>query len=320
MTTGFAERVAQAPSRAHRMRRSLLGQGARNPTCPATPRLDGRTALVTGGGRGIGLETSRGLAARGAEVFSASRREPEGDVPARFVSLDLADLRSVAAGLDALARDLGGRRLDVVVANAGLWPSRHRTSAQGFESAFATNVLGHHALVRGLQARDLLAPQARVVVVTGDIYVLADDCTPDFRFRGRLGGQRAYCRSKLGNLWLARELARRHPELRVHAVHPGVVASGLGGGGPLLGAIRRALLLSCEAGAQTPLYCATQPGLASGAYYHNTLGRVELPEHDPAADDARAAAFFDLLDALSAASSRLRSASLRGLASGDALA
>ena len=285
-------------------------QGASTALCPETPRLDGQLALVTGGARGIGLETSRGLARRGAEVISASRGEAHGTrsaealtaehgVPAHFVALDLADLRSVPHTLDRLRERLAGRRLSMLIANAGLWPTRYATSAQGYEIAFATNVLGHHALIRGALERDLLADAARVVVVTGDIYVTARRCTSDYVYEGVRGGQRAYCRSKLGNLWYTREFARRRPELRVHAVHPGVIASELGGPNTgVVGAVKRALMLAPERGAETSLFCATQPGLPSGSYYHNVLGRVELHPDDPASDEAQAAALWDRLEAL----------------------
>ena len=265
---------------------------------------------MTGGARGIGLETSRGLAARGAEVIAAARGEAAGKAaadalragsgaPAHFVPLDLGDLNAVPRALDGLETVLKGRRLDVLVANAGLWPTRYARSPQGHEIAFATNVLGHHALIRGALERSLLAEGARVVVVTGDIYVMARECTPDFAYRGPLGGQRAYCRSKLGNLWQAGELARRHPELHVHAVHPGVIASELGGPNTgMAGAFKRALMISPERGAQTSLFCATWPGLESGSYYHNVLGRVELHPDDPAADATRAAALWDELERL----------------------
>ncbi|MGH0032794.1 MAG: SDR family NAD(P)-dependent oxidoreductase [Myxococcota bacterium] len=297
----FAARVAHhpRPRGVSRLAASMWRQAAATPVCPATS-LAGRIALVTGGSRGIGLETGRGLAERGARVVSCARSEPAGPHrTARFVPLDLADLRSVADALARIEALLAGRRLDVVVANAGLWPTRHRLSAQGHEIAFATNVLGHHALIRGMQRRGLLAEGARVVVVTGDIYVLADSCTPDFRYRGARGGQQAYCRSKLGNLWQVHELARRHPELCVVAVHPGVVASDLGGPAEgAVGVLKRALLLSPEQGAQTPLYAATAPDLPSGCYLHNTLGRIELHPDDPAADADAASALWDQLERL----------------------
>ena len=307
----FADRVTHHPplSAARRMAGSLWRQSCRSAICPQTPGLEGQVALVTGGSRGIGLETTRGLARRGAEVVSASRDaasamrvgeaiRSEFGVPAHFVPLDLSDLSSIPRMLDHLGSVLAGRRLSILVANAGLWPMRHALSAQGHEIAFATNVLGHHALISAALERELLHEGARVVMVTGDIYIMSNRCSSDYTYRGALGGQMAYCRSKLGNLWYLRELARHHPELRAHAVHPGVVASELGSSAGIIGMLKRALMLSPEQGAQTSLFCATQPDLETGTYYHNVMGRVELHPDDPAADEVQSAALWDLVERL----------------------
>ena len=276
-----------------RLLASTWRQAGRSLVCPGAPRLDGRRVLVTGGSEGVGLGTCRGLLARGAEVVMASRSPAKGeaacaqlregsgaDARVAFEALDLSDLdrvRAFAAGLDG--------RFDAVVCNAGLWPRRHGLSPQGHELAFATNVLGHFLLLRWL-AHDRLAEAARVVVVTGDIYVLAGDCMPDFSYRTPLGGMLAYCRSKLGNLWLAAELARRQPGLGVCAVHPGVVATSLGG---RAGVLRRRFLLDADRGAQATLFAVSQPELPASGYLHNVLGAVRLPAGDPAADAAAAA-------------------------------
>jgi NAD(P)-dependent dehydrogenase (short-subunit alcohol dehydrogenase family) len=277
-------------NRARRILAATWRQHARSLRCPDTPRLDGKRALVTGGNAGIGLAIAAGLRERGADVVAASRRAG--------LSLDLADLRSVRSAVEGLART--GARFDIVVCNAGLWPRRHQTSPQGHELAFATNVLGHFALLRGLIAAGALATGARVVIVTGDIYVLAKDCTPDFAFTSPLGGMLAYCRSKLGDLWMARELQRRHPELHVAVAHPGVVASELGGK-PSAGSegLRRRIMIPIELGAQTPLYCATQP-IPRGVYLHNTLGEMKLDADDPAADAAAAERLWATCEALCA--------------------
>jgi NAD(P)-dependent dehydrogenase (short-subunit alcohol dehydrogenase family) len=284
---------APPPGSLRRSLASVWRQRARSLRCPESARLDGRLALVTGGNAGIGLETSRGLAKRGAEVIVASRREAQLGERARWLPLDLADLASVRAAVDRLASESAGRPLDVLVQNAGLWPERHAVSPQGHELAFATNVLGHFALLRALELRGLL-PAARVVAVTGDIYAGARACTADFAYRGRVGGADAYRRAKLGNLWLARELARRRPALRVIAVHPGVVATNLVRG---FDALKRRFLLDCEAGAQASLVAATHPEIESGSYLHNTGGLVRLPPSDPALDAAGAAALWDVCEA-----------------------
>jgi NAD(P)-dependent dehydrogenase (short-subunit alcohol dehydrogenase family) len=279
--------------------------------CPETPRLDGQRALVTGGSEGVGLGTCRGLLQRGARVIMASRSAAKGefacarlraelgaDAPVGFLPLDLADLSRVREAVKALATQLGGERLDALICNAGLWPRRHHVSPQGYELAFATNVLGHFLLLRHLVGRQLAA-DARVVIVTGDIYILANDCTPDYRYRTPFGGMLAYCRSKLGNLWLARELQRRRPELRVRVAHPGVVATSLGGQRKgLADAFSRRTMLDVERGAQTTLYCVTQPDLPDGVYLHNVRGIMKLADDDPASDASRAARLWDQCETL----------------------
>ncbi len=294
-----------------RMLGTVWRQEARSLVCPETPRLDGERALVTGGSEGVGLGTCRGLLQRGARVVMASRSAAKSeracaqlrgelgdDAPVSHLPLDLSDLSRVREAAAALATRLDGQHLDVLVCNAGLWPRRHGVSPQGHELAFATNVLGHFLLLRHLVGRHL-APDARVVIVTGDIYILASDCTPDYRYRTPLGGMLAYCRSKLGNLWLARELQRRHPPLRVRVAHPGVVATRLGGARTgLADAISRRLLLDVEHGAQTTLYCVTQPELPDGAYLHNVLGIMQLGDDDPASDGSRAARLWDQCETL----------------------
>jgi NAD(P)-dependent dehydrogenase (short-subunit alcohol dehydrogenase family) len=290
-----------------RLGASMWRQGSRSLRAPDLPRLEGRIALVTGGNAGIGFETSRGLVNRGAQVLIACRnaakageacdrlaREPGAAAPPRHVPLDLADLATIRGAADAIEAAAGGRPLDVLVQNAGIWPGAHALSPQGHEIAFATNVLGHFALAAELASRGLLRG-ARVVVLTGDIYVTARECSADFRYRGRLGAQRAYARSKLGNVWFARELARRRPQLTVLVVHPGVVASNLVAG---FGALKRRLFLDCERGAQTSLLAATQPGLPSGSYLHNTLGIVPWLGADPASDGEKARALWALCQEL----------------------
>jgi NAD(P)-dependent dehydrogenase (short-subunit alcohol dehydrogenase family) len=267
---------------------------------------------VTGGNSGIGLEISRGLAARGAEVIIAARNGEKGGkaareiaeetgVAPRYIHLDLSDLDSVVAATAAIGQRWQGRPVDILVENAGIWPRRHETSVQGHEIAFATNVLGHFALAQRMIDRGLLADDARVVVLTGDIYILAKECTSDFEYDGARGGQRAYCRSKLGNLWLAKELQRCHPKLAVTVTHPGVIASDLGGVTEGFASfMKRLLFLDTISGAQTPLVCATQPNLERGGYYHNTMGRVVFDEGDPAADATKAGTLWTRLHEVAA--------------------
>jgi len=300
-----------SPSPLRRMLAASFGQARRTPRCPDTPRLDGRLAVVTGATGGIGLEIARGLARRGARLILPCRNPAKGaalrdqlrsDGAAAdgvdLVAMDLEDLDSVREGARSIEALAGGHGVDLLVENAGIWPVRYARTRQGHEIAFGVNVLAHFLLRRRLEESGLLG-QARVVILTGDIYILESTCTPDSVWSGRVGGMRAYCRSKLGNLWMAEELLRRSPPLSVYVVHPGVVATNLGGDAGAFGnRLKRFIMIAPELGAQMPLVCSTQPGLVNGAYYHNVLGRMRLAERDPARDGRAAARLWETCEAL----------------------
>jgi len=195
----------------------------------------GRTALVTGANTGIGLECVRGLASSGYDVILACRTVEKGNaavekirqsVPGAKlrvldVPLELSDLRSVDVYADAV------RRLDtplaLLVNNAGIMAAPYTLSAQGHESHFAVNHLGHFALTQQL-LEPLRAGTARVVNVSslaayGDSLALDD---LDWQRRTYEKWQ-AYFASKLANVLFTRSLAVREPKLVTQAVHPGVV-------------------------------------------------------------------------------------------------
>lgn len=300
-----------------RLLKSMYKQPQRTLRCPATPRLDGQTVLVTGGTGGIGLETCRGLLARGGEVILTGRSPAKTDEACRrlgaesasgtttttksirAVQLDLADLGSVKRCATELCASLGERRIDALVANAGMWPRRYATSPQGHEIAFATNLLGHFLLLQLLA--QVLADSPRIVLVTGDIYIMVRDCTPDYHYRTSFGGMLAYCRSKLGMLWLGAELQARQPSWQVHVVHPGVVATRLGQEDRSAGQLAvRGPVLTPVQGAQTSIFCVTQPDLEPGGYYHNTCGLLELLPSDPARNEAKARALWRTCERLCA--------------------
>lgn len=290
-----------------RVMNCILGQKGETQICPETPSQGGKLALVTGGTGGIGAEIVKGLSVRGADVIAAARGKAasaqtveQWTQPGRgqisFLPLDLGDLAGIQASIDEIARRWPGRKIDTLCANAGIWAQKYWQSKDGHEASFAINCLGHHALIRGLQAQGMLADDARIVGTTGDIYVLAKDCSENFTFKGR--GMAAYCRSKLGNLWQYRELAHRFPKLTVIAIHPGVVATNLEGSSEgLTGAIKRSIMISPKHGAQSSLIAATQD-LPTGTYFHNKYGQMQLAEHDPAMDSAKARKFWNKLETL----------------------
>jgi hypothetical protein len=101
--------------------------------------------------------------------------------------------------------------------NAGVWPSKPTLSSQGFEIAFAVNSLGHYLLLELLIKNNAFISNPNAIFITGDIYVLADDCTPNFNGSGTL----AYSRSKLCVNWLYAEFKRRNRLFNSYLVHPG---------------------------------------------------------------------------------------------------
>jgi len=281
-------------------------QKAKTKTCPLLPKMDGKIIAITGGNSGVGFETVKGLVSRGAEVIVLSRnKEKSKKVLSPFVGkihsikMDLGDIISIQSAIPSIQQILDGRKLDTLIGNAGissLFP--HTLSPQGYEITFAVNVLGHHVLFKILDEKNLLANNAHIIPVTGDLYFQADDCSPDFKYTGKRSMQ-AYSRSKLGVTWWGMECYKHYPNYKVNLVHPGVIPAGLGQDGEsFFIRIMSKILLSPKGGAQTTLNVATQPGIENGAYHHNTMGKAILPEGDIALDEKKSSKFWQMLEGI----------------------
>lgn len=245
--------------------------------------LSGRHFLVTGANTGIGKETARALAKRGARVTLAGRSEEKtraamADIAAgtsgadlEFLRLDLADFESVrqAAG-EFLARD---EPLHVLINNAGLAGARGMT-ASGFEMTFGTNHMGPFLFTQLLLDRLKEADAARIVNVASTMHYQAKGIDWDAVRKptaSRLG-MKEYSESKLANVLHAQELARRLAGTGVttYSLHPGVIASDVYRKVPWpLRKVMTMFMKSTEDGARTSLHCATSPDAAaeSGLYY-----------------------------------------------------
>jgi NAD(P)-dependent dehydrogenase (short-subunit alcohol dehydrogenase family) len=196
--------------------------------------LSCRTVLVTGGGAGLGLETTRALVGAGADVTIAVRRPAETAVHralgVRQVALDLADLGSVRRVVDAWDRPL-----DVLVANAGVMaiPTRQVTP-EGWELQLGTNYLGHFVLAVGLHRRLSEAAtahgEARLVVVSSGAHRTAPLDLDDPQFERRPYDRwSAYGQSKTADVLLAVGAARRWAAdgIAANALNPGFINTGL---------------------------------------------------------------------------------------------
>lgn len=200
--------------------------------------------------------------------------------------LDLASLASVRDAARGWVAT--GRRLDVLVNNAGVGVARGLT-ADGFQIQFGVNHLGHFMLTRELVPS--FHPDSRVVQVSSNMHYRAkgiDFAQVTKATRTRFGVIE-YSVSKLANVLFAREASRRHPDLSFHAVHPGLVDTGIF---PWYSRPFIRGLITPEEGADTVVWCATDPAVASdtGGYYSN---RVEQVPSETARDDDLAAELWE---------------------------
>ncbi|MEU1692394.1 oxidoreductase [Streptomyces hirsutus] len=252
------------------------------------PDQGGRLAVVTGANSGLGRVAARELARAGARVVLACRSEARGrdalnllrgEVPgaeAEVRRLDLGDLASVRE----FATALSGERVDLLLNNAGVMALPYGTTADGFETQFGVNHLGHFALTGLLLPALLAVPGARIVTVSSMTHVMANIDARDLNSERRYRRWVAYARSKSANLLFTHELARRlaahGSEVVAAAAHPGYAATNLQTAGPRAEGRRiaervmrlgnRIVAQSAEAGALPLLYAATRPGVRPDAF------------------------------------------------------
>ena len=243
----------------------------------------GRVAIVTGANSGIGFETAKGLAARGATVVLACRnpdkgrdaldriREATPDADVTLEALDLASLASVEAFAERFRASHD--RLDLLIANAGvMMPPKRETTADGFELQFGTNHLGHFALTGRLLDVLLATPGSRVTVVSSMAHKMGASIDfDDLQWESRRYRKMAsYGQSKLANLLFAYELQRRleaaGADTVATAAHPGWTATNLQKDVGLFKAFNPFFAMKPWKGALPTLYSATAAGVSGGAY------------------------------------------------------
>lgn len=260
------------------------------------PDQRGRVAVITGANSGLGLETARELAGKGAAVTLAVRSLDKGkaavddihrDHPGAeldLLQLDLASLDSIRTAADQLRQRLD--HIDLLINNAGvMYTSRQRT-ADGFEMQFGTNHLGHFAWT-GLLLDTLTAvPGSRVVTVASVAHrIRAHIDFDDLNAEKGYNRVAAYGRSKLANLLFTYELQRRldtgGAETAALASHPGVSDTELGRHMPgvdLLRPLARLMTQDSARGALPTLRAATDP-MATGGQYYGPDGFMETRGH-----------------------------------------
>ncbi|MEI2278898.1 SDR family NAD(P)-dependent oxidoreductase [Paenarthrobacter ilicis] len=202
--------------------------------------LSGRTAIVTGGYSGLGLETVRALVSAGAEVTVPARRPErarevlaaEGLSNVAVEEMDLADQESVKGFafryLSALSLS-GHGSLDILINNAAIMASPESRVGPGWEAQFATNHLGHYTLVNALWPALVASGSARVVSLSSTGHKLSPIRFDDINFDSGYDKWRAYGQAKTANALFAVELDRlgREHGVRAFAVHPGGIMTEL---------------------------------------------------------------------------------------------
>lgn len=317
-----------------RIARCFLYQGRTRRAPLDSADLKAKVVLVTGGASGIGLETSKGLAARGADVIVCSRRVADSTAETatsygtkqagqdaeqspsvlnilretanspseqRFASIpmDLADIESVKSASKKVESWLGTRGLDVLVCNSGIFVQDYNLSPQGYEMTFATNVLGHVALVESLTECLHVSEMPRAVFVNAELHLLGKHVLDAAKVpRENFTASQAYFDSKLALLMYAHELNQHVDWLTVVSLHPGVIDTNLIAG-PQSGIMQKmkgAMFLDAEMGAQTTLTCVTDPSLkpdGPAQYFVNTRPGEPIATAAAVRDRAQTKALYE---------------------------
>lgn len=269
--------------------------GAKSTADEVTQGIDltGKTALVTGGNSGLGLETMRVLAGHGAHVICAARtiekaQEACAGIQGKTtpVAIELTDFPSIVAGTDAV-RALG-IPIDMLILNAGIMNLPELEQVYGLEKQFVTNHLGHFIVGNRLLPQVQAAPQGRVVVLSSSGYMWAPEAGIEF---DNLSGERdykpnkMYGQSKLANYLYVRQLAKNlaGTPTTANAVHPGIIMTNLGRNFPQWQQVAAKLIgwtfmKSVEVGTATTCYVATAPALASVSGYYFADCNPEVPD------------------------------------------
>jgi NAD(P)-dependent dehydrogenase (short-subunit alcohol dehydrogenase family) len=261
-------------------------------TVDATPSLKGKVALVTGGNIGLGYETVKAIASRGAHVVLAARNEEKGrkavetiikenpNFSVEFLQLDLASQASIKKAVE----EFNNRHkvLDILVNNAGIMAMPEMKTQDGYESQFGVNHLGHWSLTALLIPSILRSNSARIVTVTSSAHHLIGRIKfDDPHLRKKYSPWTAYSQSKLANYYFAlglhNEFEKRGLNIKSMLAHPGLSHTNLQvetyakGASGLAGSISKSLAASIgmepRVGALPQIRAALDPKAKSRQFY-----------------------------------------------------
>ncbi len=270
----------------------------------------GRVAIVTGANSGIGFETAKVLASKGAQVIVASRSKQRGDkamaaiakaapdASVELMLLDLADLGSVRNFVVAFTARF--ERLDLLINNAGvMMPKEREETADGFELQFGTNHLGHFALTVALLPLIVATQGSRVVNLASSAQNFGDLDLDDLQWTDRpFKRMSSYGASKIANMLFTLELQRRFERAGVSTIaaacHPGWTSTNLQKTSTLLRWFNPLIAMKPWQGALPTLYAAISPDVQGAGYYGpdglGTIRGYPAPNKPAAASTDREAA------------------------------
>jgi NAD(P)-dependent dehydrogenase (short-subunit alcohol dehydrogenase family) len=258
------------------------------------PDQTGKVAIVTGANSGIGYETARALAQKGATMIMACRdmdkankaalqiqtENPAGKI--EVMQLDLGDLDSVHTFVDEFNNRFN--QLDLLINNAGIMHPPFGQTKQGFETQCGVNHLGHFALTGLLLDVIMRTPASRVVTVSSLYHMFGRIDFENLNAEKSYSPSAAYSQSKLANLLFTYELQRRleiaGSDTIATAAHPGWTETNLQQHSGMLKFLNRFFAQTPEMGALPTLRAATAVDVRGGDYYgpNKRMGLVGYPK------------------------------------------
>jgi len=294
----------------------------------AAHNFTGQTAFITGGASGLGQETARAMAAKGAHVILAARdqakldqaaatiREQTGSDQVETICLDLASLDSVRAGAKEATERF--EKIDLLINNAGVMACPQSATADGFEMQFGTNHLGHFALTKGLLPLVQKGSGKRIVNLSSRGHHFDQVHMDDPNFENREYEKWAsYGQSKTANVLFSVGLNNRLDDIDVFAVHPGGIQTNLGrhlseaDTAALIARIQESsggnfAFKSIPQGAATTCWAATAPQLSGqGGAYCEDCHVAQVDDTDPNAGVRTYAIDPEIADSLWALSEKM---------------
>ncbi|KAL0849726.1 hypothetical protein ABMA28_011684 [Loxostege sticticalis] len=260
--------------------------------CKCKTKLDGKVALITGGNTGIGLETARDLARRGATVIIASRNvekseaavkdiiKTTGNTKVHFKRLNLLKFSSIIKFADEFNKEYNN--LDILVNNSGTTMFKQSLSEDGVERVIQINYVGPFLLTNLLMNKLIASKPSRIVIVSSKANEFHEIDPDDIAGVKPLDVLTRYSNSKLYDILWAKALAKRLPEgVTANAIHPGIVKTEIFNS--LSDRMRKVVLWvisvffkNAEEGAQTTIHACVAPELelVSGEYFEECRIRL----------------------------------------------